>query len=157
MPSANASVQRLRLLWKKVSPNLIRATNQHKRQADRRKVAVLSNPGGRVWMSTKGLPMPAESKKLSPRYVGPFRVLLRINPVSYVLSIPRSMRVSPVFHVSLLHKAFSSPLSPASQNPPRPRRIDSALTYTVKKLLDVRRRGRGLEFLVDWEGYGPEE
>ncbi|KAL2095486.1 hypothetical protein ACEWY4_010205 [Coilia grayii] len=158
VPSANASVQHLQRLWKRARQNLLRASNQHKRQADRkRRVAVVYHPGDRVWVSTKGLPVPAESRKLSPRYVGPFRVSRRVNPVSYLLNIPRSMRVSPVFHVSLLRKAVVSPLSPAPQNPPPARIIDGAPSYTVRRLLDVRQRGRTLEFLVDWQGYGPDE
>lgn len=46
---------------------------------------------------------------------------------------------------------------PAAAPPPPPQMVDGGPVYSVKTLLAVRNRGRGRQFLVDWDGYGPEE
>ena len=42
--------------------------------------------------------------KLATTFCGPFEILERIGPVAYMLSLPASMTVHNVFHVSLLKK-----------------------------------------------------
>ena len=46
-----------------------------------------------------------KKRKLNPRYIGPFRILERIEPVAYRLELPLELsRIHNVFHVFMLKK-----------------------------------------------------
>ncbi|KAK1790381.1 hypothetical protein P4O66_014276 [Electrophorus voltai] len=91
-------------------------------------------------------------RKLTPCYIGPFKVLHRIN--TYHLALPPSLRVHPTFHVSRLRPVSCSV---GSSDLVGLRMVDSAPAYTVKHLFDVQWVHGGVQYLLDWEGYGPED
>jgi hypothetical protein len=48
--------------------------------------------------------------KLASRYIGPFEIMERVEPVTYQLALPGNLsKINDVFHVSLLQKAEVSP------------------------------------------------
>jgi len=94
------------------------------------------------------------SRKLMPKWVGPYAVLAKAGTVSYKLKLPDNMRIHPVFHTSLL-KPWKS--SERHQVPPAPVEVEGEEEYEVEEVLRHEpARGGKKKYLIKWVGYGPE-
>ncbi|XP_041423618.1 uncharacterized protein LOC121395101 [Xenopus laevis] len=113
--------------------------------------------GDQVWLSTANLKLSCPSKKLGQRFLGPFTICRQINSVSFQLKLPNSYRIHPVFHAALLKPVVHHHFPGRSFPPPPPVIVDNQEEFVVEQILDVRRRGKRLQYLIKWKGYGPEE
>ncbi|XP_037548496.1 rhotekin-like [Nematolebias whitei] len=102
-------------------------------------------------------------RPLQPTLKGPIdgglnNLLIRVfSPVSVRLPLSKSLHIHPSFHVSRIKPFTQSQFHPAPDFPPPAHLIDGVPAYSVRRLLQSTRWGRGLHYLEDWEGYGPEE
>ena len=109
--------------------------------------------GDQVLISTRNLQLEG-TRKLKPRFVGPFKVTAKVGSTAYKLDLQgRFATLHPVLHVSQLRKHLPGGSSPA---PPAPVERDGNLEFEIEHISRHRRRGRQFEYLVRWEGYGPE-
>ncbi|KAL0162325.1 hypothetical protein M9458_041721, partial [Cirrhinus mrigala] len=162
LPAVNSWFQNSEETWNQAHVHLQGAVRRTQAQADRkRRPNPPYEPGQWVWLSTRDLRLHLPCKKLSPRYVGPFKIIKQITPVSFRLELPGDYRISPTFHVSLLKPAGDpegvEDLDEAASQGPPPVVDGSEEVYRVNTILDSQRRRGQLQYLVDWEGFGPEE
>ena len=78
----------------------------------------------------KGLKRFGVKGKLSPRYIGPFRILAQNRNVAFTLQLPEQLKqVHNVFHVSQLRKCLKEPEDSVTHEELE---LEADLTYVEK-------------------------
>jgi hypothetical protein len=106
-------------------------------------------------------PTVQRKRKLTPRYIGPFKILEIYGPIAYRLQLPPQLAaIHDIFHVSQLRKCVKVPTEIIG---PQAIEIKSDLTYTEHpiRVLDTKERSTRREtikmFKIQWNHHTEEE
>jgi hypothetical protein len=166
---AKAVLEQIRLDTEEAKDNLILAKTNQALQANRsRGVDDVFVVGERVMLSTLHCRKEYRKKgekhmtKFFPRYDGPYKILATHPETSnYTLDLPNAPNTFPTFHASELKRFQENDRvlfpSRAHAEPGPVTMEDGEEEYVVEEILELRRRSRRWQFLVQWTVYGPEE
>jgi hypothetical protein len=116
-----------------IREHMLAAQSRQKSYADPKRRGVEFQVGDEVLLRvspTKGVVRFNIKGKLSPRYIGPFKILARVGKLAYRLELPESMKgVHNVFYISMLRKYFRDP---ERQMTLEPVTIEQDLTFEAR-------------------------
>ena len=105
--------------------------------------------GDKAYLIRRNIKTKRPSDKLDYKKLGPFPISQVISRTNYRLYLPKTMRIHPVFHISLLEPAHPD-AEPQGQVEITP---DNEEEYKVEQILDTREKDKKIEYLVHWKGY----
>ena len=164
VPAARHLHGKMSQVYAEAKQSLAVARHRQQQQTDRHRKdnSLLYPVGGKALLSTKDINLrlpPGGTKKLMPRYVGPFDILERIGPVAYRLNLPLNFKgIHNVFHVSRMHPWRED----GKRKPPPPEsfELDGEPHWNVEKILAHEHRLVGNKvktfFTIKWEDFSDE-
>jgi hypothetical protein len=125
----------------------------------KRKPDPILEKGDKVWLKRKFIKTTRPSNKLDDKLLGPYAILEKIGTKAYKLELPPSMKIHPVFHLSLLEPTTIkySPIPGHTKPPPPAIIIDGQQEWEVKEIIDSHYYRKQLQYKVKWKGFHDED
>ena len=134
VPIAKDFAQSMSSTLQKVKKHLLIAQDRQKSYADKKRREISFEVEMQVLLSTSNIKLKTlGSRKLLPRWIGPFKIVLRMDKVAYKLDLPDIMKIHLVFHVSLL-KLYRVSCRVQPLPPPIREEEDDDLLYDVERV-----------------------
>jgi hypothetical protein len=91
--------------------------------------------GEKVWLSAKNLISALPSKKLAPKWYGPFTVEAILSPITFKIQLPPSWKSHPVFHASELSSYQETEVHGPNNSEPSPDIINGQEEYKIEAVV----------------------
>ena len=166
-------LNQMRDSWESAITALIIAQDNQKSDYDSKRRYDEFRVGDTVYMSSQrlrdgtmiqwGSKSQDMADKFQPKYLGPFKILSKISSHAYKLDLPSSFKIHPVIHIRYLAREKTSEkfLKRNEGIRPPPIIVNEVPQFLVDKIVKkrIRKFGKGFQtqYLVQWQGYPPEE
>ena len=154
-PAASLYVNWLAEIHERLRDTLTRTRDRMAKWYDKK-----SNPappfkvGDLVMLDARNIKTRRPKKKLDFKKLGPFKVSKLIGSHACRLDLPATLRIHPVFHVTLLEPYRESRIPGREQQPQIPVEVEGEEEWEVEDILGSQENANGVVvYLVKWKGF----
>ena len=94
--------------------------------------------GDKVWLEARNLRRNVVDPKFTPKREGPFKIKKVLSTLSYQLELPKSWKIHPTFHISLLSPYKETETHGPNYIRPPPELVNGEEEYEVERILKHR-------------------
>ena len=109
--------------------------------------------GDKVWLEAKNLKSFVTNPMFVLKWEGPFVIMKVLSPITYQLHLPKTWKIHPVFHTTILSPYRETDVQGPNFPAPPPDLISGKEEYKINWILPHKGTLSQQSFLIWWKGY----